>query len=497
MKIISNPWIAIDLGSERAHAAYLDPNGTVQNIVPSNHEFDSVFHVSQNTNPAATEVNTVSVGQNAIDQLDNDPAGIILLRTSLLKTDEPICLPDGRGEFPPSTLFVHQLRHLKNYCETHYFENRPIQSCVMALPHRHEMIRKSYYQIALEAGFSQVLFRDAIISAATTWKRVWDETSSFVIVCNLAASQVSFSLLQCRYGGCEHVRHFHSASTVGIDEIDRIILLSQDSDSQIVSVEKWEDMLRLKMIRRNCNWDKNETFRIIQDGRLRRIRTEHFTLAANIVAKKIRWTFKHFAERAKIFTKQDSIPVLLIGGGTNIPIIIEAIEEIALGKVYWWAEAEEAVVIGTAEEFLPKQKPDNTDSLALHFHQLYMNADAGDRESQYYLGKSLEAGHGTPISLEKAVDWYRLSAQNGYLKAKYRLAKLLFQGLGTIFHRNEALQYLQESAEEGYVLSQYLLGRYLYENTDDAVSAEHWIRKSADQNHPEALAYYEKHFRKE
>ncbi|MDR1140385.1 MAG: hypothetical protein LBL62_01745, partial [Planctomycetaceae bacterium] len=472
MKIISEPWIAIDIGSDRTHVAYLELNGEVRNIVPANHEFDSVFHVSRNTNP-------VSTGRNALAKLENDPAGIILLQTSLLKADEPICFPDGRGEFRPSAFFVHQLRHIKTYCETHFFENRPIQSCVLALPHRHEMIRQSYYQIALEAGFSQILFRDAIIAAATAWKRVWEEPHSFLIVCNLAASQVSFSLLQYRYGSYERVRHFHSTSTVGIEEIDRIILLSQDSDSQIVSVEKWEDLLRLKMIRRNCHWDKEETFRIVQGGRFGKIRTEHFVSAANIVAKKIQWTLKYFSERAKVFTKQDSIPVLLIGGGTNIPMIIEAIEGVALGKVYWWAEAEEAIAIGTAEEFLPKQKLDSTDNAALHFYQLYLNAEAGDKESQYYLGKSLEAGHGTPISLEEALDWYRISAQNGYPKAKYRLAKLLFQGQGTVFHRNEALQFLQESAEEGYMLSQYLLGRYLYENTDDTAAAEHWLRKSA------------------
>jgi molecular chaperone DnaK (HSP70) len=497
MKIISNPWIAIDLGSERTHIAYLDKNGTVQNIVPKNHEFDSVFHVAQNKNLNKSNGNPVTVGRTALEQFDNDPAGIILLRTSLLKADEPICFPDGRGEFRPSAFFVQQLRYIKNYCESYYFENVPIQSCVMVLPHRHEMIRKSYYQIAQEAGFSQILFRDAIISAATAWQRVWEEsaTFTFVIVCNLATSQTSFSLLQCRYGGCEHVQHIHSTNTVGIDEIDRIILLSQDSDSQIISLERWEDMLRLKMIRQHCNWDKNETFQIIQNGQPQKIRTEHFTLAANIVAKKIRRTFKQFAERAKTFTKHDSIPVLLIGGGTNMPMITEAIEETTLGKVYWWAEAEDAIVIGAAGDFTPKQKPNNADNSSLHFYHLYKKAEAGDRESQYYLGKSLEAGHGVPISPDKALDWYRLAAQNGFAKAKYRLAKLLFQGLGTILHRTEALQYLQELAEEGDMKSQYLLGRYLYENSDDAASAEHWLKKSAEQNHPESIAYYKKYFR--
>ncbi|MDR2441832.1 MAG: sel1 repeat family protein [Planctomycetaceae bacterium] len=490
MKIISNPWIAIDIGSDRTHVAYLESNGEVRNIVPPDGEFDSVFHVSRNDN-------SVSVGQNALAQLKNDPDGIIILRTSLLKKDEPICFPDGRGEYRPSTFFVHQLRHIKTYCETHFFKNHPIQSCVLSLPHRHETIRKSYQQIALEAGFSQVHFRDGIIAAAMAWKRVWEKSSSFVIICNLAASQISFSLLQYRYGGYEHIRQFHSSSTVGIEEIDRIILLSQDSDSQVISVEKWEDLLHLRMIRRNCNWDKNETFRIIQNGQPRKIQTEHFISAANIVAKKIQWVFKHFVERVKNFTQQNSFPILLIGGGTNMPLIIETIEETASGNVYWWAEAEEAAVIGTAGEFLPKQKPDATDDIALHFYQLYQHAEAGDSESQYYLGKSLEAGHGTPVSLEEALDWYRISAQNGHVKAKYRLAKLLFQKLGTVFNRNEALKLLQESAEEGYMLSQYLLGRYLYENTGDITTAEHWLRKSAEQNHQEAAAYYEKYFRNE
>jgi hypothetical protein len=488
MKIITPPWIAVDIGSDRTHIAYSESNGEVRNIIPMAHEFDSVFHVSQNTKDIRT-------GRKALEQLDHDPDGIVLLQTSLLKADEPICFPDGRGEIRPSLLFSKQLRRIKEYCEIHIFEGQPIQSCVLSLPHRHEVLRNSYRRIAVEAGFPQILFRDAVIAAATAWRQVWEEDSPFIIICNLSASQVSFSLLRYRFDGYERIGHFHSNSTVGIDEIDRIILLSQDSDSQIVSVEKWNDRLRLKTVRRDCHWEKNEDFRVVLDTGPRRIRTEHFIAATNIVAKKIQSAFKRFVVRSSSFVKQENIPVVLIGGGANIPVITEAVEKAAPGKVYWWAEAEEAVVMGTAMKFLPKQKPDESKEMESHFHQLYLKAEAGDQESQYYLGKSLELGHGTAVSPEEALDWYRLSAQNGFQKAKQRLAMLLFKRLGTICNTEESLVFLRELAQEGDAMPQYLLGRYLHENTKDSVTeAENWLRQAARQGIPDAVSYCEKHF---
>jgi TPR repeat protein len=237
----------------------------------------------------------------------------------------------------------------------------------------------------------------------------------------------------------------------------------------------------------------------------------------NIVAKKIQATFQHYLESVTVFTKKKEIPVVLIGGGTNIPILTEAIEQTATGKVFWWGEAEEAIVVGTAMGFQSKTPPvedlKNEDQLSNHFYQLFLKAETGDAESQYYVGKSLELGHGTPISPEEAFDWYGLAAENGSTKAKHRLAILPFNSLGTIRSAETSLKFLREFAEAGDALLQFYLGRYLHENENEInnnnnkanatkaeitkteiTEAEMWLRRAAQQNVSDAVAYCKNYF---
>jgi len=345
MNLMTSPWIAIDLGSDRAHVAYIDPMGEVRSILPSNGEFDSLFHVSPH--------GEIRPGRTATECARSDPEGFVPASAYPLRHDAVIRFSDGRPESKPSILFTALLRQVRQYCEVNVFLGQPLETCILALPHRNTQLRQTYSQIATDAGFTKIHFCDMAIAAETVRQHVWEETFPYMTVCNLGASQISFTLLKCWFGGCDHVEQFHSINMTGIDEIDRIILQSADPGS-LAPADSYDALYQLKMIRRNCSFETPEKFHFYLNGRKKGVRTIHFEMATRIFLQKVLVCFKDYAEKASKMTDFRDIPVLLAGGGANNPLIAQAIESVAPGKVFWWMEAEEAGAQGAAMIFLPR-----------------------------------------------------------------------------------------------------------------------------------------------
>lgn len=488
MKIIDAPWLAIDIGSDRTHVAFQESDHEMLSVETMENEFSTVFHVSKNNH-------IITLGRAALEHLETDPEGIVLLDVGQLMTDEAISLPEDRGEVRPTHLFTEMLRHVRKHGETHLFNGEPVRACALAVPRRSDKFRRAYRQIAVQAGFQQVLFRDALLSAGVTWRHIWGGECRHLIVCNLAASLVSFSLLRSRFGGFERLEQVPTRVTLGIDEIDRIILETAYATSNRTDAERFADRLRLKIARRECSFDVEKQFQVRLGGRNSHLYTAHFLKAAQILAGRIQNAFREFQEQCRVTVGEREIPVALVGGGANVPVIFETIDLAAEGKVYWWGGAEEAVAMGTALSLLPPEPKENPSEDEAHFQSLFQTAEAGNVESQYYLGKSLELGHGTAISPEEAFDWLLLSAGNGFSKAKQRLAMLIHSGAGTIHDESEVLRWLRESAVEGFAPAQFQLGVYCLE-TGKGMEGEalEWVRKAAENAYRPAIEFIEKRF---
>jgi TPR repeat protein len=363
----------------------------------------------------------------------------------------------------------------------------------MALPYRSTRLHQVYAQIAAEAGFPEVHFRDMAVSTEMVWHHTWGETFPYVTVCNLGASRVSFTLLKCRHGGSEYIDHLRSIVIVGVDEIDRIILNAADPGN-IAPPDSHDALAQLKLIRRNCVFETPELFHFYLHGKKKRVRTIHFETATRIFLDKVLARFRTYIEKSSAITGIDDIPVLLVGGGANNPLIAQTIENAAPGKVYWWAEAENAGSLGTAMAFLPKTFPLTPTEDEQHFHQVYENAASGNTEAQCDLAYLLEIGKGTAVSLEEAFDWYWRAARNGSPRGKFGMARFLFQGLATPRDTDASVQYLRESAEAGYAPSQFSLAMFLFGNRPEAKDeADAWLRCAAEQRYVEALDYLKQH----
>ncbi len=487
MNIISLPWIAVDLGADRIHVAFQDAGGTVRSVQPENGEFDSVFHVSRNSE--------IRCGREAANQLAEDPEGIVLLSSFPLKTNEIIRFPDGRPPTKPSILFSVLLNRVRRYCEDRLFSGRRLETCVLTLPHRSSVLRRTYGRIAWDAGFAELHFRDSAIASETVRRHTWGDVFPFVTICNLGATQITFTLLKCRNGGSEHVDQFHSVGTFGVDEIDRIILQSADP-GHIAPTDSFDALLQLKSLRRVCSFETQELYHFHLNGRKKRVRTVHFETATRIFLQKIQAAFNVYSERALEITGTAGTPIVLVGGGANNPLISQAIEHAAQGKIYWWAEAEEAAVLGTAMAFLPKTKSPLPTPEEERFYRLYIDAASGDDEARCSLAQMLESGVGTPVSLDEAFDWYRLAASRGSQQGKFGLARCLFQGLGTLQDTDAAVQLLEESAKAGYAPSQFSLAMFFFGNKPQSQDdAESWLQQAVEQGYAEALAYVERRAR--
>ena len=113
------------------------------------------------------------------------------------------------------------------------------------------------------------------------------------------------------------------------------------------------------------------------------------------------------------------------------------------------------------------------------------SAEAGDKRSEYALGKLLlEQGR-----LQAAKSWLEQSAEHGNSYAQYHLGKLYLSDEVIQKDTELATAYLKASASQGNQYAQYALGKmYLFgqEIKQDRTQAVEWLSRSAAQGNPYA-----------
>lgn len=160
-------------------------------------------------------------------------------------------------------------------------------------------------------------------------------------------------------------------------------------------------------------------------------------------------------------------------------------------------EIQEAHNSPTVAAQLSKVYTNNIDILSAE--QLYTNAinsddfeeklrlltDAANKDhakAQNELGYLFSSGKSVLLNYEKAVTWYRRSAEQGYSTAQFNLGNQYFNGQGVDENFKEAFIWWQKSAEQGYTPSQHNVG-WAYNEGDgieqDYKHAAKWYHKAA------------------
>ena len=109
-----------------------------------------------------------------------------------------------------------------------------------------------------------------------------------------------------------------------------------------------------------------------------------------------------------------------------------------------------------------------------------------DPETQTMLGNRFRKGDGDGRNYDKALEWYRMAAKQGFAGAQNNLGAMYEQGLGLSKDEAEAARWYRKAAEQGNAYAQHSLGSMYREGRgvpQDLVEAAVWIRRAAEQGH--------------
>ena len=135
---------------------------------------------------------------------------------------------------------------------------------------------------------------------------------------------------------------------------------------------------------------------------------------------------------------------------------------------------------------------DASDNYALMMSLWLCDAEKGDADALYQLGKSFAQGEGCDYEPSIAFKFFERSYSSGYKPAALHLATAFEQGLGTTKDYSKAMHYYEIMAKDGDLAATLAMGRfYLYglgcEKSESL--AKEWLMKAFEQKSPDAAGY--------
>jgi len=116
---------------------------------------------------------------------------------------------------------------------------------------------------------------------------------------------------------------------------------------------------------------------------------------------------------------------------------------------------------------------------------LQREANAGNLEAQYQLGRMYDQGDKLERDPQKAITWYTSAANQGYDEAQYRLALVYLYGLGTTRNISKGEQLLTQAAKQNHPVAREMLPIYLANKsakTSTSIALSWYLEKIANGN---------------
>lgn len=82
-------------------------------------------------------------------------------------------------------------------------------------------------------------------------------------------------------------------------------------------------------------------------------------------------------------------------------------------------------------------------------------AELGEADAQYNLGRCLETGCGVSVNLAEAASWYEKAANQGYVPAQCRFGYFLEEGIGVSKNAGSAYRWYGKAADKGDLWAQW------------------------------------------
>ena len=123
---------------------------------------------------------------------------------------------------------------------------------------------------------------------------------------------------------------------------------------------------------------------------------------------------------------------------------------------------------------------------------LRKKAEAGDALAQLNLGAAYDNGMGVSRDVDKAIEWYKKSADQGLAEAQFNLAHILVaEDISAV----GAAEYMLKAAEQGMADAQYLMGVTYAEGIGvepDEEKARVWLKRAIAQGQKDAAKFLKK-----
>lgn len=129
------------------------------------------------------------------------------------------------------------------------------------------------------------------------------------------------------------------------------------------------------------------------------------------------------------------------------------------------------------------------DAEVANIDELRKQAEAGEADAQYKLGKCHDEGKGLKQNSEEALDWYRKAAEQGHPDGQFMLGNSYAFGIHVEQDYDQALQWYRKAGEQGHHEAQYSLGmsyHYGIGVEEDEEEAANWYQKAAAHGHEPA-----------
>ena len=120
---------------------------------------------------------------------------------------------------------------------------------------------------------------------------------------------------------------------------------------------------------------------------------------------------------------------------------------------------------------------------------LLANAEEGDSNAQYALGKAYQNGNGISLNDESAAKWYRKAAEQGNGAAQNDLGIMYRLGQGVSRDKEEAVRWYRKAAKQGNAQSMFNLGVSYYNGDgvpSDPTAAYAWFLLAKEAGNPAA-----------
>ncbi len=118
--------------------------------------------------------------------------------------------------------------------------------------------------------------------------------------------------------------------------------------------------------------------------------------------------------------------------------------------------------------------------------EIRAQAERGDADAQYRLGRMCAKGEGVPQDYMLAVEWFRKAAEQGNAKGQNALGTMYASGTGVPQDYVQAIAWYRKAAGQGEMMAQANLG-VMYDTgrgvPQDFVQAAEWYRKAAEQGY--------------